>query len=59
MKSKKLICLLGDVHGRFVFLKAKIINANLRDCYLICVGDLGIGFDSPEQESKNIYSYHP
>jgi DNA repair exonuclease SbcCD nuclease subunit len=54
MKSKKLICLLGDVHGRFVFLKAKIINANLRDCYLICVGDLGIGFDSPEQESKNI-----
>lgn len=54
MKSKNLICLLGDVHGRFTFLKAKIINANLRDCYLICVGDLGIGFDALEPESKNI-----
>lgn len=54
MKSKNLICLLGDVHGRFTYLTSKIINANLRDCYLICVGDLGIGFDTPDQESKNI-----
>ena len=54
MKSKNLICLLGDVHGKFNYLRAKIINAKLNNCYLICVGDLGIGFNFPDLEKKDL-----
>lgn len=51
--TDKLICILGDVHGRYEFLKAKIINAKLRNCCIICVGDLGIGFaNSHDEELK-------
>ena len=53
--NKKLICILGDVHGRYEFLQAKIINAKLDNCYIICVGDLGIGFQQThEQELKSL-----
>lgn len=44
MKSNKPVYLIGDVHGYFSALLDIIENRDLRDCYLICVGDLGIGF---------------
>jgi len=40
----KLIYILGDVHGNFKALLHNIEEKDLKDCYLICVGDLGIGF---------------
>lgn len=39
--------MLGDVHGQFDRLRKNIDKYNIRDCYIICVGDLGIGFAHP------------
>lgn len=41
---KKAVYIVGDIHGYFSSLIDKIEKADIRDCYLICVGDLGIGF---------------
>ncbi len=44
MTMKKPVYVLGDVHGKWEELFS-IINANkISGCYLICVGDLGVGF---------------
>lgn len=39
--------MLGDVHGKFARLRENISNYDIRDCYIMCVGDLGIGFQHP------------
>lgn len=39
------IYIVGDVHGRFDLLQQEIKRFDLRDCIIICVGDLGIGFE--------------
>lgn len=44
MKENKPVYLIGDVHGYFSALLDIVEKHDLRDCYLICVGDLGIGF---------------
>lgn len=36
--------ILGDSHGSWVPLKHKIERIDIRDCYLIHVGDVGVGF---------------
>lgn len=41
------VLLLGDIHGQFARLRENIDKLDLRDCILICVGDLGIGFQHP------------
>lgn len=38
------VYILGDVHGKWEELFRRINTAAISDCYLICVGDLGIGF---------------
>ena len=35
---------VGDIHGEWDALFRKIGHLDLRDCTLICVGDLGVGF---------------
>lgn len=45
--DQKPIYILGDVHGQFGRLRENIVKFNFRDCYIICVGDLGIGFQHP------------
>lgn len=35
---------VGDIHGEWDALFRKIDHLDLRDCTLICVGDLGVGF---------------
>jgi hypothetical protein len=47
MNLVKPIYILGDVHGQFARLRENIDKYDLRDCYIICVGDLGIGFQHP------------
>ena len=40
----KAVYIVGDVHGKWEELFARINDYEIKDCYLICVGDLGIGF---------------
>lgn len=49
MNPKKPIYILGDVHGNFGRLRENICNYDIRDCYIMCVGDLGIGFNHPHK----------
>jgi predicted phosphodiesterase len=42
----KPIYIIGDVHGKWEKMFAAINKNELSNCYLICVGDLGIGFKS-------------
>ena len=47
------IYIIGDIHGAFNRLMKKISDLDLKDCTIICVGDLGMGFHySPEGELK-------
>jgi hypothetical protein len=45
MNYVKPVYIIGDIHGAFGRLKKKVEHLDLRGCYLICVGDLGIGFN--------------
>jgi len=40
----KPVLLIGDIHGAFGRLKDIVHKQGIENCYLICVGDLGIGF---------------
>lgn len=48
--EQKEIYIVGDLHGNFGPMKISILHYNIRDCYLICVGDLGVGFHHPNRE---------
>jgi hypothetical protein len=49
----KPVLLIGDIHGAFGRLKNLIHHQGIENCYLICVGDLGIGFQyTPAGELK-------
>lgn len=49
----KPVYILGDVHGKWDALFRRINAAEISGCYLICVGDLGIGFkDSYAKEMR-------
>lgn len=45
----KDVYVVGDIHGAFTRFKDVITECDLHDCYLICVGDLGIGFQHPDK----------
>lgn len=45
MTSTNPIYLIGDIHGGFHKLIQTVKRLELHDCKLICVGDLGIGFN--------------
>lgn len=47
------IAIVGDIHGNFSHLKNIVSQHRLRNCCLICVGDLGVGFKHPNIEKKN------
>jgi hypothetical protein len=51
---KKPIYIIGDIHGKFANLKERIKQLDIHDCYLICVGDLGIGFQYDESRERYI-----
>lgn len=49
----KPVLIIGDIHGQFNRLKDIIWKQQIEKCWLICVGDLGIGFKySPEGEIR-------
>lgn len=47
-----IIC--GDTHGEWDTLFRKIDHNQVSDCILIHVGDIGIGFISPEKQKRQI-----
>lgn len=47
------IYIIGDIHRNFGTLIDIIEKRDLRDCYLICVGDLGIGFQYGSEGELN------
>ncbi len=47
-----MILILGDIHGNFDYLKYKIDHNKITDCYIIQVGDFGIGFTSQENDNR-------
>jgi predicted phosphodiesterase len=52
-KNKPLI-FLGDSHGDWRELFFRIQMSKLKDCYIISVGDCGIGFERKERQIKQI-----
>lgn len=46
------IYIVGDIHGKFQELEQIIHRHDIHDCYLICVGDLGIGFQHRIPEAR-------
>lgn len=46
----KPIYVYGDSHGEWTEMLIKISEFDLRNCYLIHVGDIGIGFSDKEKE---------
>lgn len=48
---KDSVLMIGDIHGAFNRLKDLIWKKQIENCCLICVGDLGIGFN-PSSEGE-------
>jgi hypothetical protein len=48
----KPIYIVGDVHGELSQLREIIKKRDIENCYLICVGDLGIGFQYNEEGER-------
>ena len=53
----KPILVVGDIHGEWDALFRKIGHLDLRDCTLICVGDIGIGFIEPLKQQRQ-FNHH-
>lgn len=45
-----MILILGDIHGNFNYLKTLLNSKKVSDCYIIQVGDFGVGFTSEANE---------
>lgn len=54
MPKEKPIIMLGDIHGEFEKLKWSIKLKNITDCYIIQVGDFGVGFLKPDIEFNRL-----
>ena len=53
LNKEKPILFLGDHHGVWSYLLDIIDTKKISDCYLISVGDSGIGFTNKENQEKN------
>ncbi len=49
------IYVLGDIHGNWSPLLTKIDEYDIRDCTIICVGDIGLGFKSYERQESELF----
>mgnify|MGYP000843853910 FL=1 len=53
-----MILVLGDIHGNFNYIKTYINRYKISDCYIIQVGDFGIGFNSYEKDMDILDSFN-
>ena len=49
---------LGDIHGNFNLISQYIDRFNIKDTYIIQVGDFGVGFKSLLKEKRELELYH-
>jgi hypothetical protein len=54
LDNSKPLLFLGDHHGEWINLLWIIKNKKIKDCYLVSVGDCGIGFDKKFLESEKL-----
>lgn len=54
LDKNKSILFLGDHHGKWSYLFDIIDTKKINDCYLISVGDSGIGFENKKIQQRNI-----
>lgn len=47
-----MIILVGDIHGKFRELIKQIDRKGIKNCIMICVGDLGVGFQYTMQGER-------
>lgn len=52
--SDKQIYALGDIHGNWNPLIKRIDEYDIRDCTIICVGDIGLGFKSYNRQEEEL-----
>lgn len=52
--TKNRILLLGDIHGEWQVIKSHCKMYDIKDTYIIQVGDFGIGFDKPSNEENKL-----
>lgn len=45
---------LGDIHGEFEGIAKKIKNLDIKDAYVVQVGDFGMGFLHPQKEASKL-----
>ncbi len=53
LNKNKPLLFLGDHHGEWSYLLDIVDAKKISDCYLISVGDSGIGFTNKENQEKN------
>lgn len=53
---KKPIILIGDIHGEWRALFAHLDRNKISNCYLLCVGDVGMGFPNGMDGDAIIYN---
>ena len=46
---------LGDIHGNWTPLLSRIKYFDIRDCTIISVGDIGLGFKSYERQERDLF----
>jgi len=52
--TKNRILLLGDIHGNWNVIKSHCKKFEIKNTYIIQVGDFGIGFDKPSNEENKL-----
>jgi predicted phosphodiesterase len=52
------IMFLGDLHGNFNLINQYLNRFDIRDAYIIQVGDFGVGFKSLLKEKRELELYH-
>lgn len=58
MNNNFPLIFLGDHHGNWHYLFYQIDKHNLKDCYIISVGDCGIGFSFKEKQLNEIEKFN-
>lgn len=51
-KFERAVYMVGDIHAEYDLLKKKIKANDINFCYLICVGDLGVGYELEEKQLR-------
>ena len=52
------IMYLGDIHGNFNLLHQYLNMYDIKNTYIIQVGDFGVGFRTLEKEKKMLEMFH-